>query len=283
MQKTHNIEFVPTVDIGFGLHIDGVLYRIAANTPEKRVELEAAQTPEDSTSSGILTGGSMTQAFYLDNRGLIHFWANRYRAKLEGRAVVDIDDLLQAGALGLMEAEGTYQPDKGKWSTWASFYIRKAMLEALGLRGRKSEPFMVSLDAPAYADDDCDVSLLETLADPANPDMDGLLLEDEVVRVVRAAVDDLPEDQRDVTRLHDLQGNSYVRCDELLELNTGESRRINGRALRQLRKDKRLRALALDQETTFIRYKGVTAFHSSGSSTVEDVVLWRLAYMSAKE
>ena len=47
MQKTHSIEFVPTVDIGFGLRIDGVLYRIAANTPEKRVELEAAQTPED--------------------------------------------------------------------------------------------------------------------------------------------------------------------------------------------------------------------------------------------
>lgn len=47
MQKTHSIEFVPTVDIGFGLRIDGVLYRIAANTPEKRVELEAAQAPED--------------------------------------------------------------------------------------------------------------------------------------------------------------------------------------------------------------------------------------------
>ena len=43
MQK---IEFVPTVDIGFGLTIDGVLYRIAANTPEKRAELEAAEDPE---------------------------------------------------------------------------------------------------------------------------------------------------------------------------------------------------------------------------------------------
>lgn len=221
----------------------------------------------------------MTEREFLSNRGLIHFWANRYRAKLEGRAVIDIDDLLQAGALGLMEAEKTYQPDKGTWSTWASFYIRKSMLEALGLRGRKSEPFVLSLDAPAYTDDGnpSEVTLLETLADPTNPDMDGLLLEDEVVRVVRAAVDDLPEDQRAVTRLHDLQGNPYVKCDELLELNAGESRRINGRALRQLRKDKRLRALALDQETSFIRYKGVESFHSSMSSVVEDLVIWRMA------
>lgn len=219
----------------------------------------------------------MTEREFLDNRGLIHFWANRYRAKLEGRAVVDIDDLLQAGALGLLEAEGTYQPDRGAWSTWASYYIRKAMLEALGLRGRKREPPVMSLDAPAYTDDDCDVSLLETIPDTDNPDMDGLLLEGEIVLTVRAAVDDLPEDQRDVTRLHDLQGNSYVRCDELLELNTGESRRINGRALRQLRKDKRLRALALDQETSYHRHKGVEAFHSSMSSVVEDLVIWRMA------
>lgn len=223
----------------------------------------------------------MTQSFFLDNRGLIHFWANRYRAQLESRAVVDLDDLLQAGAQGLMEAEETYQPDKGKWSVWASYYIRTAMLEALGLRGGKSEPFTVSLDAPVYTDDGepSEVTLLETLADPTNPDMDGLLLEDEIVLTVRAAVDDLPEDQRDVTQLHDLEGNTFAACDRIMNLNPGESRRINGRALRQLRKDKRLRALAIDQETSFIRHKGVSAFHSSGSSVVEDVVLWRLAHM----
>ena len=40
------IKFVPTVDIGFGLEIDGILHRIAANTPETRAELEAAETLE---------------------------------------------------------------------------------------------------------------------------------------------------------------------------------------------------------------------------------------------
>lgn len=221
----------------------------------------------------------MTTQEFLDNRGLVYFWAKRYQAMLEGRAVVDMDDLIQAGAMGLLEAEKTFLPDKGAWSTWASFYVRKAMLEALGLRGRKSEPLIVSLDAPAYTDDGepSEITLLETLADPTNPDMDGLLQEDEIVRTVRAAVDDLPEDQRTVTRLHDLEGNPYTKCDELLALNTGESRRINGRALRQLRKDKRLRALALDQETAYHRFKGVNAFHSSMSSVVEDLVIWRMA------
>lgn len=215
----------------------------------------------------------------MESRGLVLYWAKRYAPLLQSRAAVDLEDLTQAGFLGLLEAAQTFDSSKGAWSTWASLYIRRAILGALGLRGRKSEPFVLSLDAPAYTDDGepSEVTLLETLADPTNPDMDGLLLEDEIVKMVRAAVDDLPEDQRDVTRLHDLEGNPYTKCDELLALNTGESRRISGRALRQLRKDKRLRALALDQETTFIRYKGVSAFHSSGSSVVEDVALWRMA------
>ena len=40
------MEFVPTVDIGFGLAMDGVMHRIAANTPETRAELEAVEDPE---------------------------------------------------------------------------------------------------------------------------------------------------------------------------------------------------------------------------------------------
>ena len=215
------------------------------------------------------------QQLYAKNIGLLVWWARYYVPVLQGRAAVDFDDLTQAGFLGLVEAAQTFDSSKGAWSTWASLYIRKAMQEALGLRKKALEP--VSLDAPAYAGEDCDVSLLETIPDESNPDMYETMLQSETVRIVREAVDTLPEEQRDVIRLHDLEGNPYTKCDELLALNTGESRRISGRALRQLRKDKRLRALALDQETTFIRYKGVSAFHSSGSSVVEDVVLWRMA------
>lgn len=221
----------------------------------------------------------MTESFYLDNCGLIRFWARIYGKWLENSAVVDIDDLMQAGALGLMQAEKTYQPDKGAWSSWASFYIRAAMLAALEMHGGKPAPIAVSLDAPTHTKngDPSDVTLLETIVDTSCPDMDDLLLENEVVQTVREVVAALPEDQQRITRLHDLQGNSYAACDHMLDLEPGTARRINSRTLRQLAKNRKLRALvAIDQETIFYRYKGVYAFNSSGSSVVEDVVIWRM-------
>lgn len=214
----------------------------------------------------------------MESRGLVLYWAKRYAPLLQGRAAVDFDDLTQAGFLGLLEAAQTFDSSKGAWSAWASLYIRKAMLEALGLRGRKPEPFVLSLDAPAYTDDGepSEVTLLETLADPANPDIDGLLLEDEIVKTVRAAVDDLPEDQRDVIRLHDLEGFTLKQCGERLNLPPGRpAQYVRRDAIKKLVKDKRLRSLALDPETRFYAHKGVQAFFSSGSSVVEDAVIRR--------
>ena len=108
-----------------------------------------------------------------------------------------------------------------------------------------------------------------------------MLLEDEIVQTVRAAIAALPEDQREVTRLHDLEGITYRNCEQRLNLAQGEARGISRRAHRHLWKNKKLRALTLDQETAYHRHKGVEAFHSSGSSVVEDIVLWRLAHKGA--
>ena len=207
---------------------------------------------------------------------MVLYWAKRYAPLLQSRAAVDLEDLTQAGFLGLVEAAQTFDSSKGAWSTWASLYLRKAMQEALRLRGRKSEPLTVSLDVPAYAGEDCDVSLLETIPDESNPDMYETVLQAETVRIVREAVDDLPEDQRDVIRLHDLEGFTLKQCGERLNLPPGRpAKYVRRDAIKKLVKDKRLRSLALDPETRFYAHKGVQAFFSSGSSVVEDAVIRR--------
>lgn len=53
--------------------------------------------------------------------------------------------------------------------------------------------------------------------------------------------------------------------------------------IRDLRKDKRIRLLALDQETRFHAHKGVQAFYTTGSSVVEDAVIWRDEHMFDKK
>jgi len=57
------------------------------------------------------------------NRGLLHKFARRY-ARID--TAVGIDDLMQAGYMGLVEAERTFDASKGKsWAGWAAFYIRR--------------------------------------------------------------------------------------------------------------------------------------------------------------
>lgn len=63
----------------------------------------------------------------LDNLGLVVSIARRYW--FDG---VDLDDLIQAGNIGLLRAAASYDADHGlSPSTWLSFGIRRAMLDHL--------------------------------------------------------------------------------------------------------------------------------------------------------
>ncbi len=207
-----------------------------------------------------------------EHMGLVYFWARRYKWLAEQNAVVDYEDLVQSGALGLLEAAKTFKPEEGKFSVWASYYIRSAILKTLGFV--KRQPKLVPLDAPAY--DDNETTIQETIPDTSLPDMDEGVLSDEIVCEVRAALDQLPEELRSVTQLHDLEGVPFAVCDEALGLRPGGAKAANARAFRLLSRNRRLHAL-LDTETRFHAHKGVKAFYSSGSSVVEDAVMWRLS------
>jgi RNA polymerase sigma factor (sigma-70 family) len=62
------------------------------------------------------------------NLGLVHALAQAYR----GRGVAD-DDLVQEGTVGLIQAVDRFDPDRGvKFSTYAAWWIRRALIDALG-------------------------------------------------------------------------------------------------------------------------------------------------------
>jgi RNA polymerase sigma factor (sigma-70 family) len=62
------------------------------------------------------------------NLGLVHAMANAYR----GRGVAD-DDLVQEGTVGLIQAVDRFDPGRGvKFSTYAAWWIRRALIDALG-------------------------------------------------------------------------------------------------------------------------------------------------------
>lgn len=208
------------------------------------------------------------------NARLVWYWVRRYGWLLEGRGDLDADDLFQGGALGLIEAYASWDAARGAWSTWASWHIRKGIQETLG---RKKQLYAVSLDAPAYSNDDgySDVTLLETLPDTSIIPDDDRVLSREIVETVNAAVDALPEDCAAAVRSVELQRNSQAKTAAVMGITPEAVRRLIAKGIRDLRKDKRIRLLALDQKTRFHAHKGIRAFYSSGSSVVEDAVIWR--------
>lgn len=224
----------------------------------------------------------MSVELFRANRGLLHKLARRY-ARID--TAVDTDDLIQAGYMGLVEAERTYDPTKGKtWAGWAAWYIRREMRGAVGINTTRERPHLhaVSLDAPIGGEGD-DLTLMDTLADEGLPDASSGLVEADRAATVRAAVERLEADRREVIRRRDLQGMSYAVVGEGMGLTAGEVQKLRKKALHDLRRDKGIRALWLEDATPYYRRVGVSTFNTTWTSATEAAVLWRIERMGEKD
>ena len=217
---------------------------------------------------------------YDRNRGFLYRLATRY---LGVDKVVTLDDLMQAGFLGLAAAVDAWDPARGAWSTIAHFHVRKAMRDAVGLRGRQ-RPHLeaISLDEPMPGDEDGDSSRLDTLTDESLPDADEAMIEDERRQALHEALGRLAPDRADAVRLHDLEGFTYESASEQMGVTIQQAHNLRGYALRDLRRDWKLEK-ALDDETRFHAHKGVTAFLSDWTSATEAAAMWRIERESAYE
>ena len=233
------------------------------------------------------------EKLYREHKGLVWKWVRRYSGLCKNRADVDIDDLFQAGFMGMCNAVDTYKPERGEWSAWASFYIRKAIRIELGMETRKGtyvvfadgEPVrkryvVKSLDAPAYASDDCDIALVETIADDSVPAPDEIAFNNSEAQMVRDAVAAIKKPDVRSTVIERCFNNKTFTAIALEQGVTFQRiRQRYGEALRLLAKDKRIRDIYreryLDTETRYHAHKGITAFWNSRSSVVEDAVLQR--------
>ena len=208
---------------------------------------------------------------FREHRGLIGMWVKHYAPMCN--AVCDRDDLLQAGFLGLVRAASTWNPDRGSWSTWASFYIRNAMKHALGLR--RGQLRTVSLDAPVSDEPDA-ATLGDLIADDNLPPVPEAVERTAISEAIREAVAAIGDERaRGAVECVYLRGMSYSAAAEQLGIPASG---IGGRlckGLAALARDRKLRAAILDEETLFCRYKGVQAFMSDLTSTTEAAVIWR--------
>lgn len=180
----------------------------------------------------------------MQHDGLIYRIALRF-LPLCDRAT-DMDDLMQAGRVGVLLAQASYDAGKGAFGTWAGYYIRTEMENALNLRGRKRpDRLAISLDRPIPGAEE--LTLLDTL--PDRTDMEEQTLAqgtDAYIRtVVHTCLDALPWDQRMAVQLCDLDGMNNEQAAAFLGVGSGSkvrSLRVKGQW--NLRRMPRMRVLA---------------------------------------
>lgn len=183
------------------------------------------------------------------NRGLLVMMARRYERVCALDRAVSMDDLMQAGALGLMRAAQTFDPGAGKgWPGWACWHIQMEFNSILGLRnGRFTRPHTgaAALDRPIARDESAGATEGDMLADENLPGVDEALLRQELAQGVRAAVGRLKSDgQRRVVQLCKLGGWSYQEAARRMGVSVGQAYQLFFRASKNLARDPRLQNLA---------------------------------------
>ena len=169
------------------------------------------------------------------NLRLVVFIARRFE-----NTGVNLEDLISIGTIGLIKAINTYRRDKNiKLATYASRCIENEIL--MYIRKISNQKTEVSLDEPINMDYDGNELLL---SDILGTDEDMILrpLEDDVdLRVLRQAVRELPERERQiVTMRFGLDGQQELtQKDVALKLGISQSyiSRLEKRIMAKLRKE----------------------------------------------
>ena len=157
-----------------------------------------------------------------------------------------MDDLLQAGRIGVLLATKTFDAEKGAFGTWAGYYIRKEMRKALNLQRRKwPDRYAVSLDKPIpWAEER---TLFDTLTDGSDLEEQALAQGTEayIRTVVHECMDALSWKQRMAVQLCDLDGMTGKQAAAFLGV--GSRSKVYGlrqKGRQNLRRMPRMRQLA---------------------------------------
>lgn len=211
------------------------------------------------------------------NRGLVYTIARRYLGACEHDPAIDIDDLMQTGFIGLMQAATSHDESKGSFANWAAYYIRQEIRLMLSLHRKlpRVQMLELSLDAPLTEGEE--PTLGDTVA--ADMDIEADVQRKELVQAVRAAVDRLPEEQRSLVRQCDLQGRSIREVALACGTDLTVAQNTRKKAQKALFLDRNLRALTtereLDRTTNWHRHVGAANYRSTWVSSTEALVFQR--------
>lgn len=197
--------------------------------------------------------------------------AMQYLPYVQASGAWSSDDLEQCAGLGVLGAVQTYEPDKGSFLNWCSYYIKKECRVMLGLVGRirKEHYNAARLDEPIPGTED--LTRLDLIEDETATDrmeaVEDRAWNDALREDLRQAMSKIQERDRQAIQGFYLDGLTLQQTADRMGVKTERVRQCRNRGLRALRQDGRLYVL---YSPNYSRHKGISAFRTTFSSVVED-------------
>ncbi len=206
------------------------------------------------------------------NRGFIYKVAKRYLPAAIRNRGMDLEDLAQAACVGMIEAVPAWDSERGSFLTVAVYYMTCSIRQELGFlttkqRFENQEPPLL-LSTPAGEDGDSD-SLLDLVQDATAVDPQLAAEQADMQRIVRDAVADLPDQQRDIVRAYYIDGRSMAGLSALMGYSPEKSEQIKRIGIKILRRNKRLRLLWMEYEAAAFTTRTFSAWKNTHTSAVE--------------
>lgn len=198
------------------------------------------------------------------------------RVPLEDRADVELDDLIQAGYLALVDSVADYKPGEYGFLTYLGYHLKNRFAEATRFRSERQRRETLagtsSLDAPV--NDEAGASTLgDFQEDPAGrADMEAAeerIFQEQLREAVAEALATLPEEQRELLRLRYWEGLTLEEIGQLHGVGAERVRQKENKAIRELRKPKNAVRLVHFYDFDYYSGSGLGAFRSTGASIQE--------------
>lgn len=203
------------------------------------------------------------------NNGMIHKVAARYLPFTERQCGVEFEDLTQTASLGMLLAVHGWDINRGSFLTYAVLVMQKEVRDLVGIRSTKRRiedvRRVLPLNESTNPDDSEGITIEEKIADVAALDPLTACVEKDIRERLYKAINLLP----DAIRISILR--AYFYGGVWTQDKSERSRVLNG--IDRLKRNKDLKQLRREFRLSYYRHKGVKAFNSSWSSTVEDAVL----------
>ena len=216
------------------------------------------------------------------NRGYIWRVAVRYTALAERNRGLDVEDLLQAARLGMIEAIPEWDSERGMFLTIATLYMKRNIREALGIRTEKERIENVappaSLSAPV-GEDDGDLTLGDCLADHNAVDpqqaAENALMGEYTTRTVHEAVEGLPENQRDVITTYFFEGLPLRAVACKLGVDAAHAEQTKRKALGALGRNRKITRLWEEYDAAAFTMRSYASWTYTHTSATEAAAIRR--------